>query len=311
MARNAGVGTRDMASAGRMLLDRERARGNVSFSTAASVSMAWTLFVRFVHAEGVRRLEHVTYELLVHYGMGLAQQVVRDECAAGHAQRLVSAVNTVMRLATKNWHCVRPVQDCGIPMRVAVRREPPSGIDPDVVERAVQSLLSNQQEAAVAVVRLCWSLGLRIKEAALLNAKSALCQAQTNGRVDIKYGTKGGRTRVVPIAHEHQLVALRVAAMVQRQGRCVIPPELDWQEFRNSVLNQARATLKACGVAKFHDLRAAYACLRYLELTGNAAPVLTGGIVDRQADQNARAEIASELGHNRVNVVSAYVGGVA
>jgi len=272
--------------------------------------MAWTRFVKIAHAEGVRRLEHVTHELLVHYGMGLAQQVERGECAAGYAQRLVSAVNTVMKLANKNWNCVRPVQDCGIPMRVAVRGEPPSGIDPDVVERAVQRLLSNHQEAAVAVVRLCWSLGLRIKEAALLNAKSALCQAQTIGRVDIKYGTKGGRNRVVPITHEHQLVALRVAAIVQRRGRSVIPPELDWQEFRDSVLKQARATLKACGVDKFHDLRSAYACRRYLELTGNAAPVLTERIVDRQVDQNARAEIASELGHNRVSVVASYIGGL-
>lgn len=311
MGRNVGVGTRDMASAGRILLDWEREKGHISFSTAASVDMAWRQFADIAQANGVRRLEHVTEHLLMRYGTELAQKVVRHECTAGYAQRLISAVNTVMRLANPKWRRVNAVHDCGVPKRTAVRKKPPSGMDAQLVDAAIQSLRLSDQAAAAAVVKLCWALGLRIQEAALLNARKAMSQARSDGCIEVRYGTKGGRKRVLRILHAHQLEALEAAAAIQAQGISIIPSDLDWKMFRTSVLDRARITLKAHGIVKFHDLRAAYACRRYQELTGYPAPVLTGCIVENEVDRVARAEIALELGHNRISVVAAYVGGLA
>ncbi|MBI3774834.1 MAG: integrase, partial [Gammaproteobacteria bacterium] len=57
------------------------------------------------------------------------------------------------------------------------------------------------------------------------------------------------------------------------------------------------------------DLRAAYACERYEQITGHPAPVVAG---ERQAnkhdDQTARQIIAQELGHGRIDVAAAYLG---
>jgi hypothetical protein len=44
-------------------------------------------------------------------------------------------------------------------------------------------------------------------------------------------------------------------------------------------------------------------------LTGWAAPVAGGEIADRDADREAREQIAEELGHGRIDVVSEYIGG--
>ena len=46
---------------------------------------------------------------------------------------------------------------------------------------------------------------------------------------------------------------------------------------------------------------------------GHAAPINGGHCyrIDRDLDQQARQQISLELGHNRIDVVSAYIGGRA
>jgi len=75
----------------------------------------------------------------------------------------------------------------------------------------------------------------------------------------------------------------------------------------------ARETLHQRGLKGFHELRAAYACERYEQLTGHAAPVNGGHCYrnERDLDQKARQQISLELGHNRIDVMSAYIGGRA
>jgi hypothetical protein len=59
----------------------------------------------------------------------------------------------------------------------------------------------------------------------------------------------------------------------------------------------------------FHDMRAAYACERYQAITGHPAPVITGiRQADKALDKKARILLAQELGHNRTDVVAAYIG---
>ncbi|MNG39963.1 hypothetical protein D3C84_1283310 [compost metagenome] len=60
-------------------------------------------------------------------------------------------------------------------------------------------------------------------------------------------------------------------------------------------------------------MRAAYACERYEQITQHRAPVNDGRCyqLDRRLDQDARVQISYELGHGRIDVVSAYIGGRA
>lgn len=123
--------------------------------------------------------------------------------------------------------------------------KPPSGMDAQLVDAAIQSLRLSDQAAAAAVVKLCWALGLRIQEAALLNAKKAMSQARSDGCIEVRYGTKGGRKRVLRILHAHQLEALEAAAVIQAQGISIIPSDLNWKMFRMSVLDRARITFES------------------------------------------------------------------
>lgn len=126
-------------------------------------------------------------------------------------------------------------------------------------------------------------------------------------------GTKGGRTRMVPIETDEQRRWLEVAlieAAKNKQGR------LQFEE--GITLVQARvhlySVLKACGLTRedagltAHGLRHGYACAIYKELTGEKAPIQGGAPIDPELDKRARLEIARRLGHGRVSVASAYLG---
>lgn len=309
--RNFGAGTRSMAAAGRIFLNRAVDKEDIAFATAHSVDLCWVKFSGFAHARGIRRIEHVTRELVVDFGRELAVGVKRGDCAAGYAQRLVSGVNTVLRLSGMDWRPVKPVSDCQIPCRSHVRKLAPGGMDVGKISIVITALQQAGLHRAAAVVILAWGFGLRSKEAALLDTVKALREAEQGGRFDLVAGTKGGRRRVVNVRHPYQMKLLEQVAEVQGKGRSIIPSELDWQRFRDDELLNARPILKEHGVRHFHDLRAAYACRRYQELTGYAAPVIIGKIVNQELDRAARLTISQELGHNRIEVSAAYVGGLS
>lgn len=309
--RNLGAGTRSMAAAGRVFLNRAVEQGEIAFATAHSVDLCWKKFARFAHSRAVRRIEHVTRALVLDFGRELAVEVKRGGCAPGYAQRLISGVNTVMRLSGANWQRVDPVGDCQVPRRAHVRQRAPGGMDEDKFLFLVAALRQAGLHRAAAAAILGWCFGLRSEEAALLDAVKALKQAEHDGRFDLVAGTKGGRRRVVQVQHAYQIKFLRQVAETQGSGRSIIPSELDWQRFRDGELINARPILKDQGVKDFHDLRAAYACRRYQELTGHAAPVILGKISDKSLDRAARLIISQELGHNRIEVSAAYVGGMS
>ncbi|MGE8458421.1 MAG: integrase, partial [Pseudomonas alloputida] len=81
--------------------------------------------------------------------------------------------------------------------------------------------------------------------------------------------------------------------------------------FLQQIVLPARGLIHECGLKGFHELRAAYACERYEHLTGHGAPINGGHCyqANRELDRQARRQISLELGHNRVDVVSAYIGG--
>lgn len=213
-----------------------------------------------------------------------------------------------MSLATKGaWESVSPTKDCGIAQRSAVREDAPGALDRAACARAVEAVRFEVGDRAAAVVELARELGLRSKEASLLDARSALAEAR-DGSVSISDGTKGGLTREVPITNESQVQALERAAAAQGDARAVMPPGENWQAWREGGLRDAREAVQAVTGGGLHDLRAAYACDRYQSLTGHAAPAAGGEILDRETDQAARLAIAEELGHGRAEVATEYIG---
>lgn len=311
MARNFGIGTRDLAEAGRQFLSREVAQKNLSFASSATVSARWRQFAAYAKSHGVGSLTTVTPDLVRAYGRELSAKVAAGKMSAAYAHNLVSATNTVMRATPAPWQPVQAVADCGIGRRSFVRTMAPAGLDPERFAVARSALVAAQNARGAALAGLARHLGLRSKEAALLDAKKALQEAERHGHVTITLGTKGGQSRTVPITSPHQVTALREAGQVQGAHHNLIPKNMSLRQWQKP-LEQIRNIIRSVTGKGLHDLRAAYACERYRQLTGHDAPVVAGRMVaSRAADYAARLRIGEELGHHRVDVVSSYVGGRA
>ncbi len=288
-----------MQDAGRIALEST----NSSFSTISSHSERFGQFKDFAKENGVARMERVDAQLVEKYGKELADKVDADEMKASYAQNLISSVNSVMSAATRGeWKSVSPTKDCNIPARCNVRSE----VTPSKVDPAKLSL--NERQAAV--VNLAQDLGLRSKEASLLNAKEAYSQALERAAILVSDGTKGGRIREVPITNQQQIQSLKAAAQAQGGARAVMPQDQNWKSWREGGLREAREAVSESSTARgLHDLRATYSAGRYASLTGHRAPCNGGKIQDRNADREARQQIAEELGHGRIEVVASYIGG--
>lgn len=255
-------------------------------------------------------MENVTAELVKEYGKELAEKVNSGDMAASTAQNYVSAINSVMAIATKgDWKSISPTKDCEISQRSHVRSDAPGAIDREAAGRAVEAVRAEVGERAGAVVELCRELGLRSKEASLFDARAALAEAKDRGAITVDAGTKGGREREVPITSPAQVEALQRAATAQGADRSMIPADQSWSQWREGELREARELVQAATGGGLHDLRAAYACERYESLAGHAAPCTGAAIQDKDRDAAARMAVAEELGHGRIDVVAEYVGG--
>ena len=307
MAKNFGLGSRDMTKAGQFALNSAARDGGIGFNYADKAGKNFADFAAFAKDRGVKQMEYVSRELVIEYGKDLADKASNNEISEGHAQNKISAVNSVMRYATGGrWESVSSRRDCQIDQRNAIRETPPTGLDRAQFERGIATLT----ERGAAIAELAREFGLRTKEASLLNAHAALRTASEWGVIAVSEGTKGGRPREVslnPQNAERQLDVLGRAVQAQGSARAVMPPDKNWKEWRENGLRQTRETLQHHGISRLHDLRSAYACERYQQLTGHAAPCI-GGNAPRDIDRAARMQIASELGHGRTDITNSYLG---
>ena len=312
MPNNFGLKTRSVNKAGHFALKNSVRAGHLSFASAATISHRWNIFCKWLK-EGcrVKNLEGVSFNIVCEYGQDLAWDVAEEELARSTAHNYLSAVNSVMFLATKgHWLSVSPTADCGIPHRSAIRTTVPASLNRAEYTVALQTVRAELGERGAVIVELCRELGLRSKEASLLDAKSASAAARSGDCLVITDGTKGGRNRTIPILTSNQLDALSRAASVQGSDKSLIPVNQNWREWREGDLRELRELIqKTLGASGLHDLRAAYACERYQSLTGLSAPLIKiQG--DRDIDDSqARQIIAEELGHARSDISGAYIGG--
>ncbi|HCE6004155.1 integrase domain-containing protein [Pseudomonas aeruginosa] len=121
--------------------------------------------------------------------------------------------------------------------------------------------------------------------------------------------TKGGRERSVPITTDEQRHILDQAHQLAGAGS-LIPAHKSYIQQRHVYDGQC----KAAGLSHMHGLRHHYAQQRYEALTGWKAPAAGGPAAwdltrtQRRLDAQARQTISRELGHERTQITSVYLG---
>ena len=200
--------------------------------------------------------------------------------------------------------------------RTGVRHSVPQGQHREQVQQIVDALCRHHQLRAAAVVLVARATGMRLREAILADLPRLSHEANVLGRINIQDGTKGGRAgasapRWIAV-DDHVQNALEFARRVSPAGsRNLIAPHKSYLSFLQEIIRPARDILHAQNLKGFHELRAAFACERYEQITQHRAPINGGECCqgDLCLDREARRIISYELGHGRLDVVAAYIGG--
>ena len=301
--KNFGFGHQFGWAARQALIDRY---GDGHYGTVQAHADRFLKLVQFCRPLGVRDARDVSLLTVENYGQYLVDLISDGELAISYAQNLLSTINVVMTsFRGDRVIFVRPSKIVG--KRSHIRTEIPIYISiEDVLWRVHQVVLLGEMEIA-SIIQLARFMGLRFRECALLNVVAALKEARRSSCVSIVRGTKGGRPRNIPIINGKQMDALSFAADAQGRRKCLIPVGKNYEYWRNF----AYGRLYSAGLRHFHDLRAAFACDRYQSESGVIAPVLADSVIQRpqnEVDKRARAIISKELGHNRADILNAYIG---
>ena len=322
-SRNFGLRSRDMASAGRNAL-RE---GMQSHSSIATMSDRFSQFAEFSRAKlGIRDMRQLEREHILQYAERLRERCEQNQLSAATAQNQLSAVNRVLELARGDRLLnVAPVREANLPQRSNIKQVENFLSSSASYERSgcnTPALLATLPERLQVQIELQRILGLRFEEGCKLNPARLLAQVEKSHSVTIKDGTKGGRARDIPVLAQEQRQALARAAILQGRDRSLIPEGMTYKAYRT----QAYESLRQAGINGFHQNRHEYARNRYQQLTRCPCPVTAGvahgkphfqymagrlAISENQArtlDQQARLQVARELGHHRYCVTNNYLG---
>lgn len=268
---------------------------------------------------GINDARQIDRKVLADYAAYLRDVVRRGDLAVSTAQNRLSGVNRTMA-ALRGDQCVKlPSPSKALDMqRTGVRQSVPQGQDREQVKQIVDALCRQHQQRAAAIVLLARATGMRLREAILANLSRLSREANGLGRINIQDGTKGGRAgasapRWIAV-DDHIRGALGFARQASPAGsRNLIAPHESYQSVLQEIVRPARDILHAHYLKGFHELRAAYACERYERITQHHAPINGGKCyqLDQLLDREARRQISYELGHSRIDVVAAYIGGRA
>ncbi len=144
------------------------------------------------------------------------------------------------------------------------------------VEQIVEALCSRDQGRAAAIVLLARATGMRLRETILADVPRLSREANDLGKINIQDGTKGGRSgasapRWIAV-DDHVRSALGFARQVSPAGsRNLIASHESYLSLLQTIVRPARDILHAHNLKGFHELRAAYACERYEQITYSTA----------------------------------------
>lgn len=315
--RNFGYG-RQLSYAGPQALKDMFGGGH--YGTVKAHCDRWQAFVKWCRSEqgpGLNDARQIDRKVLADYAAHLRELVGRGDLAVSTAQNRLSSVNRAMA-ALRGDQCVKlpsPSKALGM-QRTGVRHSVPQGQHREQVQQIVDALCRHHQLRAAAVVLVARATGMRLREAILADLPRLSHEANVLGRINIQDGTKGGRAgasapRWIAV-DDHVQNALEFARRVSPAGsRNLIAPHKSYLSFLQEIIRPARDILHAQNLKGFHELRAAFACERYEQITQHRAPINGGECCqgDLCLDREARRIISYELGHGRLDVVAAYIGG--
>lgn len=296
--------------------------GGGHYGTVKARSDRWRAFVRWCRSEdgpGVNDARQIDQKTLLDYAGYLRLQVEQGELAIATAQNRLSSVNRTIAALRGDQYVNVPSPSEALGMqRTSVRSSVPQGQDREHVKRVVEALCGHQQSRTAAIALLARATGMRLRETILADLPRLKGEAKQFGKINIQDGTKGGRSgasapRWITV-DDHIRDALRFAEKVSPDGsRNLLAPNERYLDFLQGIVLPARDIIHKQNLKGFHELRAAYACERYEQITQHPAPINGGRCyqLDRHLDQEARVQISYELGHGRIDVVSAYIGGRA
>ncbi|WP_223513811.1 integrase domain-containing protein [Pseudomonas sp. GL-R-26] len=315
--RNFGYG-RQLSYAGPQALKDMFGGGH--YGTVKAHCDRWQAFVKWCRSEegpGINDARHIDRKVLADYAVYLREVVSRGDLAVSTAQNRLSSVNRTMA-ALRGDQCVKlPSPSKALAMqRTGVRQSVPQGQDREQVKQIVDALCSLDQRRVAAIVLLARATGMRLREAILADLPRLIRECEQHGKINIQDGTKGGRSgasapRWITV-DDRIRDALKFSELFSPKGsRNLLAASESYSDFLQGVVRPVRDILRTQYLKGFHELRAAYACERYEQITHHPAPV-NGGMcyrINRQLDQEARKQVSYELGHGRVEVVAAYIGG--
>lgn len=316
-ARNFGYG-RQLSYAGPQALKDMFGGGH--YGTVKAHSDRWLAFVKWCRSEqgpGINDARQIDRKVLADYAAYLRDVVARGELAISTAQNRLSSVNRTMAALRGDQYVKLPSPSKALGMqRNGVRQSVPQGQNREQVKQIVDALCSQHQLRAAAIVLLARATGMRLREAILGDLPRLSREATDLGRINIQDGTKGGRAgtsapRWIAV-DDYVRDALALAEQASPAGsRNLIAPHESYLSLLQTIVRPARDILHAQNLKGFHELRAAYACERYEQITQHRSPINGGQCcqLDKNLDRQARRQISYELGHGRIDVVSAYIGG--
>ncbi|MNG98144.1 Tyrosine recombinase XerC [compost metagenome] len=315
--RNFGYG-RQLSYAGPQALKDMFGGGH--YGTVRAHCDRWQAFVKWCRSEqgpGINDARQIDRKVLADYAVYLSDVVRRGKLAVSTAQNRLSSVNRTMAALRGDQFVKLPSPSKALGMqRTGIRNSVPQGQEREQVKQIVDALCRDHQQRAAAIVLLARATGMRLREAILADLPRLSREAKELGRINIQDGTKGGRAgasapRWIAV-DEHVREALGFARQVSSAGsRNLVGRHESYLTFLQETIRPARATLHTHNLKGFHELRAAYACERYEQITQHRAPIKGGQCyqLDRHLDREARRQISYELGHGRIEVIAAYVGG--
>jgi hypothetical protein len=308
-----------MTVAGRLILKQEFRGG---YTSIADIGNRWCYFCNhFAFPHGIKKMEHISREAVIEYGKQLQSELEQGlRQSSSSPKTYLSAVNTVMRLATRQlssaerWQIVEPGKDCGVSRRQFV----------PLTSKAMTEERHMQMQAAIGepyatLMALQRTFGLRFEESCLIEPVLALREAKRTSSITVHRGTKGGKARQVMCDTDGIKVLQRALSHCGPTGT-LIPAEMTYKRFRQQCYSESRRI----GMGGFHQERHAFGQKRNRDLSGLEAPVALGitkkeyiqyfaaqkGLTLDEAKSEhlkVKLKISEELGHHRDNVTDTYI----
>lgn len=269
----------------------------------------------------MKRLEHLTKSHLLHYGEYLRERAEHGELSSSTARDYLSHVNKCLEQASGDTALkVWATKELDFPPKSGIAQK-----DGSVPRHLHKQVIEQVSEPVAVVCCLQRALGLRMREAALLDCERALKEAASTGKITVQRGTKGGQLRVVPIEDSRQMGVLKRGFTLQKQTghHNATPYSMSFKSFQTRAY---RETKNVDTTYLSHGERKHFANSQYEKKMGALSPVRakvphgrahheylakTLNISLREAklrDSSIRLEISKMLGHHRVGITNAYLG---